>query len=159
MVTVRPGTAAEVPAVAEVWRAAWHDGHRGHVPAALLAARDAAYFRARAAAMVDGTLVAVDGDGRIAGVVIVSDDEVFQLAVDRSTRRGGVGGLLLAAAEARIAAGHDRAWLAVVPGNAPARAFYARHGWTDGGPLSYAAPTATGPLPVPVRRYTKALAR
>ncbi|MFL6076144.1 MAG: GNAT family N-acetyltransferase [Mycobacteriales bacterium] len=159
MVRVRAGTAADVPVAAEVWRAAWYDGHRGHVPDALLAARDPGYFHATAAALAGGTLLAVDPDDRIVGLVIVKDDELVQLAVDRTARRGGVGALLLAAAEARIAAtGHDRAWLAVVPGNTTARAFYERHGWTDDGPLTYAAPAATGgPVPVPVRRYLKAL--
>src|SRR5256885_1642559 len=101
----------------------------------------------------------VDEDARIAGLGPVKDDGVFQLAVDRPARRGGVGALLLAAAETRIAAdGHDLAWLAVVPGNTTARAFYERHGWTDDGPLTYAAPTATGtPVPVAVHRYVKPL--
>jgi GNAT superfamily N-acetyltransferase len=161
MVRIRPATAADVPVAAEIWRAAWYDGHRGHVPDALLAARDPEYFHTRATELAGGTLLAVDADGgdRIAGLVIVENDEVLQLAVDRTARRGGVGALLLAAAEARIAAaGHGRAWLAVVPGNATARAFYERHGWTDDGPLTYAAPTATGAaVPVPVRRYVKPL--
>lgn len=159
MVRIRPAAAADVPVAAEVWRAAWYDGHRGHVPDALLAARDAEYFHTRAAALAGGMLLAVDDDDRIAGLVLVKDDEVFQLAVDRTARRGGVGALLLAAAETRIAAdGHDLAWLAVVPGNTTARAFYERHGWTDDGPLTYAAPAATGtPVPVPVHRYVKPL--
>src|SRR4051812_38172933 len=107
MLRIQPAAAADVPVAAEVWRAAWYDGHRGHVPDALLAARDAEYFHTRAAALAGGMLLAIgadDDDERIAGLVIVKDDEVFQLAVDRTARRGGVGALLLAAAEARIAA-------------------------------------------------------
>ena len=67
--------------------------------------------------MIEATLVAVDDHDHIRGLVIVSADEVFQLAVDRRHRRSGVGAALLTAAEKRIAAAHDRAWMAVVPGN------------------------------------------
>jgi hypothetical protein len=61
--------------------------------------------------------------------------------------------LLAVAVQEIRRAGHDRAWLAVVAGNARARAFYARQGWTDGGPFSYLADTEHGPMAVPAHRY------
>ena len=52
-------------------------------------------------------------------------------------------------AERQVAAnGHDTAWLAVVPGNARARAFYEKAGWPDEGPFDYAA-EGEQPIAVP----------
>jgi ribosomal protein S18 acetylase RimI-like enzyme len=53
--------------------------------------------------------------------------------------------------------GYSKAWLAVVAGNARARAFYERTGWRGEGPFDYAAATEDGPIAVPCRRYTKFL--
>jgi hypothetical protein len=52
-------------------------------------------------------------------------------------------------------AGHARAWLAVATGNARARRFYERSGWTDDGAFDYPAATEAGPIPVPCHRYVK----
>lgn len=152
---LRPATPADAPTVARVWRAAWLDGHTGHVPDALLAARAPGYFAEQAARRVPATTLAVDPDGPVLGLTIVEDDELVQLAVDGGARRGGVGTALLTAAELDIATRAPRAWLAVVPGNTRARAFYERNGWSDAGPLSYPAPAAGGTVPVPVHRYVK----
>jgi hypothetical protein len=46
--TLRRATPADADAVARVWRAAWLDGHLGHVPDALLAARGEDYFAEQA---------------------------------------------------------------------------------------------------------------
>jgi len=63
---------------------------------------------------------------------------------------------LLAEAERLVALnGHERPWLAVVEGNARARRFYERNGWTDEGPFDYPVQSADGPIPVPCRRYVK----
>jgi ribosomal protein S18 acetylase RimI-like enzyme len=125
------------------------------VPDALLAVRGEDYFAEQAAARAAQTTLATDPDGRVLGLTIVHDDELVQVAVDGEVRRGGVGTTLLSAAERDIATRAPRAWLAVVPGNARARAFYERNGWTDQGPLSYDAPAADGTVPVPVHRYVK----
>lgn len=64
----------------------------------------------------------------------------------------------MAEAERQVKAnGHGRAWLAVVAGNARARAFYERTGWYDEGPFDYAAAGEDGPIAVPSHRYTKLL--
>jgi len=158
VVTLRPASRDELETVADVWRAAWHDGHRGHVPEALVAARDRAYFEARSAALLDHVTVAVER-GELLGVVIVAADELQQLMVTAGARGRGVGGTLLAAAEEQVrAAGHGEIWLAVVPGNTTARRFYAAHGWVDRGAETYDALTLAGAtVPVPVHRYVKAL--
>jgi GNAT superfamily N-acetyltransferase len=95
-------------------------------------------------------------DGEIAGFVLVVDDEVEQVYVSAAHRGTGVADALLAEAERRVrASGHARAWLAVVAGNARARAFYERAGWRDEGPFDYGAAGDNGTIAVPCRRYTK----
>lgn len=65
-------------------------------------------------------------------------------------RGTGVAATLLAEAERLVAtSGHRRAWLAVAVGNARARRFYARQGWTDEGPFDYPAATEVGVIAVP----------
>ena len=158
VVTLRPASTADADTVAEVWQGAWHDGHRGHAPDALIEARDATYFRQRARALVDHITVAEEED-QLLGVVIVKDDELQQLMVTAAARGRGVGGLLIAEAERQVAAaGHPEIWLAVVPGNGSARRFYEGQGWVDRGEETYDAVTLSGEtVPVPVCRYVKAL--
>jgi putative acetyltransferase len=154
-VVLRPGTADDADAVAEVWHRGWHDGHAGHVPDGLTAARTLPAFRERTAAAVEVTTVAEAG-GQVAGFVMVVGDEVEQVFVDRPHRGSGLAGLLLAEAERQVASlGYDVAWLAVVAGNARARRFYERSGWTDEGDLPYEVTAAGETFVSPCRRYTK----
>jgi ribosomal protein S18 acetylase RimI-like enzyme len=154
-VSLRRATAADVAAIARIWREGWPDGHEGHVPDALAAERTPASFGGRALERVSQTWVAED-DGAVAGFVVIVDDEVEQIYVDRRWRGQGVAQRLLRHAEAVIGqGGHRTAWLAVVAGNARARRFYARLGWHDRGPFTYQAQTATGTVPVPAHRYER----
>lgn len=158
VVSLRRATTDDAARVAEVWRSAWHDGHRGRVPEELIEARDPAYFAARSVALADHVTVAED-EGELLGVLIVKDDELQQLMVAGVARGRGVGGLLLAEAERQVGeAGYDEIWLAVVPANTSARRFYEDHGWVDRGEESYDAVTLAGStVPVPVCRYAKGL--
>jgi ribosomal protein S18 acetylase RimI-like enzyme len=158
VVTIRPAQPDDAPEVAAVWQAAWHDGHRGHVPDALVEARDGAYFAQRSRDLLDHVTVAVDGE-RVLGVLITSGDELQQLMVSDAARGRGVGGLLLAEAERLVGAdGFSRIWLAVVPGNTTARRFYESHGWVDRGEEVYDAVTLQATtVAMPVRRYVKDL--
>ena len=150
----RPGDAGDV---AEIWQLGWRDGHLGFVPRELVEVRTEASFRARAAERVGDTTVAIV-DGAVAGFVMVVDDEVEQVYVSRLHRGTGVAAVLIAEAERRVGAnGYSEAWLAVVAGNARARAFYERTGWSDEGPFDYVTPAEGGPISVPCRRYTKLL--
>jgi GNAT superfamily N-acetyltransferase len=98
-------------------------------------------------------------DDAVAGFVMVVDDEVEQVYVSIDHRGTGVAAVLLAEAERLVEVnGHARAWLAVVAGNARARRFYQRNGWTDEGLFAYPAASATGPIPVPCHRYVKRVA-
>ena len=153
--TLRPGTAADAAAVADIWYAGWHDAHPGHVPEGLTERRTLEAFHDRAPSRVDDTTVA-EIDGAIAGFIMVVGDEVEQVYVGHGHRGSGVADLLLDEAERQVAAGgHDVAWLAVVVGNQLARAFYEKRGWVDGGDLPYEV-TALGQTYLsPCRRYVK----
>jgi ribosomal protein S18 acetylase RimI-like enzyme len=153
---IRAAAGTDVDAIAEVWHRAWSDGHRGHVPEALLPFRELEHFRERVPARIARTTVAAL-DSRVVGFVTVHDDEVEQVFVVASARGRGIADALLRHAETAIARDFDTAWLAVVEGNARARRFYDRQGWRDAGPLEYAAEIPGGTLPVPTRRYEKRL--
>ena len=158
VVTLRPAQPEDTAAVAEVWQAAGTTATAGHVPDALIEARDPAYFEARSRELVDHVTVAVDGD-ELLGVLLVTADELQQIMISAAARGRGVGGLLLAEAERLVAAaGHDEIWLAVVPGNTSARRFYERRGWVDRGEETYdAVSLGGGTVAVSVCRYVKGL--
>lgn len=160
-VQLRPGVAADIDAIARIWHEGWRDAHIGRVPDALLEHRRPEDLRQRIPVRLGTTTVATTpvSDGpRVAGFVTVHDDEIEQIYVDAVERGSGVAQRLLAHGEAVIAAHHDRAWLAVVAGNARARRFYERNGWVDAGPFDNPAWTTTGGvIPVPTRRYEKQL--
>ncbi|MFD9909254.1 GNAT family N-acetyltransferase [Streptomyces sp. NPDC059063] len=156
---LRPARAGDAAAIARIWHEGWNDGHRGHVPTALLAVRTPESFVLRAPRRVDDTVVATVA-GAVAGFVMVVDDEVEQVYVSRDHRGTSVAVALLAEAERLVAAkGHRRAWLAVVNGNARARRFYERNGWRDEGLFEYLAASAGGPIHVACHRYVKAVNR
>jgi GNAT superfamily N-acetyltransferase len=151
--TIRPAAPDDAPRIAEVWQAAWLDGHLGHVPDELVAHRGSDSFRTRAADMIDRTLVA-DADGIVVGFVTLKGDELEQLFVDATARGTGVARDLLAEGARRlVAAGHPQPWLAVATGNARARHFYEREGWRDAGHIAYAAPVEGGVVTVSCHRY------
>lgn len=162
MTTIRPATADDMAAVADLWHEGWHSGHAGHVPQGLTDLRTLAAFHERTPPRAGETTVAVtdveDADGAVLGFVMVVDDEVEQVFVAPAWRGTGVAADLLAEAERQVAAaGHDEAWLAVVEGNARARRFYEKCGWVDTGDLPYEV-TAGGEVFVsPCRRYAKRL--
>ena len=157
---LRPATATDVEPLAEMFHRGWHDAHAGHVPDGLTQRRTLDAFRDRVTARVrdtDDTTIA-EVDGTLAGFIMIAGAEVEQVYVDRSFRGSGLAATLLAEAERQVAAaGHDETWLAVVVGNARARAFYERQGWVDQGDLAYQV-TALGETYLsPCRRYVKAL--
>src|SRR5215218_8422004 len=128
---LRPGTAGDAETVADIWHAGWHVSHPGHVPDGLTARRTLEAFRDRSPGRVADTTVA-ELHGAVVGFIMVTGDEVEQVYVDPSHFGTGVATDLLAEAERQVgAAGHPVAWLAVARGNARARRFYERQGWTD----------------------------
>ena len=140
--------------IATVWYSAWRDGHVGHVPDDLVRQRTPEEFIARVPARIPATSV-IDDDMGVVGFVTVRDDELEELFVDRRGRATGVADALLGHGERVIAERYDVAWLAVVAGNARARRFYERQGWSDTGAITYVAETITGPVDVATQRYEK----
>jgi GNAT superfamily N-acetyltransferase len=161
MIELRPAHKQDAEQIAAIWQQGWRDGHLGNVPDVLVEARAPESFRARAAERVADTTVAViaqKAGEEVAGFVMVVGDEVEQVYVAAAHRGSDVAGTLLAEAERQVAAsGHPVAWLAVVPGNARARRFYERNGWTDDGPFDYEAAHDGQIIPVPCRRYVKSV--
>jgi GNAT superfamily N-acetyltransferase len=131
--------------------------HLEHVPQALVDVRTEESFGTRAAERIGDTTVATV-DGAVAGFIMVVDDEVEQVYVAAASRGTGVADALIRESESQVlAGGHEKAWLAVVAGNARARAFYERAGWIDEGGFDYEASVEGGTITVPCRRYTKLL--
>ena len=156
---IRAARTEDAEAVAEIWEHGWRDGHLGNVPDELVAVRTDESFDVRAAERTGDTTVATV-DGEVAGFVMVVGDEVEQVYVSSRHRGTGVANVLLTEAERQVAAaGHARAWLAVVAGNVRARRFYERHGWADEGLFEHHAPDATAAVVVPAHRYVKRVAR
>ena len=156
MTAIRPAVPADMAAVADLWHVGWHDAHPGHVPDGLTAARTLAAFHERTPTRVGDTTVAVADDGELLGFVMVVADEVEQVFVGRDARGSGLAAALLDEAERRVAAsGRTSAWLAVVAGNARARRFYERQGWTDEGDLPYEVTAGGRTYVSPCRRYVK----
>jgi GNAT superfamily N-acetyltransferase len=79
----------------------WFDGHAGHVPAGAGRGADPGVVRRTGQGGIGKTWVAAAG-GAVAGFVVVVDDEVEQVHVDRSWRGLGVAERLLRRAEAVI---------------------------------------------------------
>jgi GNAT superfamily N-acetyltransferase len=151
---LRAASVDDVDSIAALWHHGWIDGHVGHVPEALHAHRRWEDFVRRVPPRIPSTTVATLGP-EIVGFVTLHDDEVEQLYVAASARGSGVAAVLLGHGEQLIAQRYSTAWLAVAVGNARARRFYARQGWSDAAALDYPAETAAGPIVVPCRRYEK----
>jgi GNAT superfamily N-acetyltransferase len=128
-------------ALAALWHQGWHDGHGAHTPAAVVAARTAAYFRCRVPDLGDGLRVA-GPDGQPLGMCLTDGDEIDLLFVAPAARGTGLAGRLLADGESRLrAAGITEARLVCVTGNQRAMRFYIRSGWH---PLQETAVPADG---------------
>jgi len=151
---LRPASLSDVDAIAALWHSGWIDGHLGHVPEALHAHRRPADFQRRVPPRIPTTTVATLGP-ELVGFVTLHDDEIEQLYVAASARGGGVAMALIRHGERMIAERYATAWLAVAVGNARARRFYEKQGWSDVAALDYPAETAAGPILLPCRRYEK----
>ncbi len=158
MLSLRAATVEDADPIAELWHRGWRDGHVGHVPAALLPERGLESFRRRVPERLSQSTLALIGS-TVVGFVTVHDDELEQLYVAESARGRGVAVALIRHGEARIGERFELAWLAVAVGNARARRFYSREGWSDAGAFDYAAPIEGGTLSVPCHRYEKRVSR
>jgi ribosomal protein S18 acetylase RimI-like enzyme len=142
-VELRDAVSADAAALADLNTASWRAAYAGIIPAAFLTALDVPaweqYLLARIGDPHSFTVVALSG-GRLVGFVSggplrdepgVVAGEVYAIYVAPEHYGGGVGGLLLTEAEARLAAGgFADAWLWVFTRNRAGRRFYERRGWS-----------------------------
>ena len=152
---VTPAGETEVPQIAALWHAGWHEGHGDIVPDALLASRTLAEFTDRTRTHLDATRVARVG-GVLAGFFMTQGDELYQFYVDAAFRGQGVAAALMQVAEATLPRG--RVWLACTVGNDRAARFYEKCGWHRSATERYEVETAAGAQAVTVWRFVKVLA-
>ena len=156
--TPRPAAAADIPAVAALWHAVWHETHAPLAAPELVAERGYDSFLARVERLAPDLRVAGPADGLL-GFCATLNDELHALFLAPAARGTGLAPVLLADGEARLAAaGHNVIWLSCVIGNAPAHRFYERHGWTLRGPREIALNIASGTIPGTVDIFDKAIA-
>jgi GNAT superfamily N-acetyltransferase len=155
---VRPAENRDLEPLAQLWFDGWRDAHEAIVPAELTRLRTLESFRARMQRGLANVRVA-GPPGAPLGFSMVKDDELYQLYVSAQARGTGVAAALIADAEARIAAtAFNTAWLACAIGNHRAARFYEKSGWRRAGTMVIDSETSSGPFPLDVWRYEKALA-
>ncbi len=154
---VRPADITEIDQLATLWHEGWRDAHERIVPAALARFRTGDSFRERLRAAL--AEVRVTGSlGAPCGFSMLKGDELYQLFVGRQWRGAGIAALLIADAEARLAARNvDTAWLHCAIGNLRAARFYEKCGWHRAGIEVSPLETPEGVIALEVWRYEKQL--
>lgn len=150
-VTVRTAVLDDAAAMGEAHVAAWQGAYRGIMPDSFLDALDpqerAQQWQAvieRSPTPTEGRRLVAELDGDVVGVALVwaaRDDgsppglgELILINLAPIAWGTGAGTALLAECEASLAAcGYAEAILWVATGNARARRFYEREGWSDDG--------------------------
>lgn len=154
---MRDATQAEIDHLARLWFDGWQDAHAEILPEKLKELRTLGSFRERMRAALGNVRVA-GPVGAPTGFCMLKDDELYQLYVSAQARGLGVAAVLVADAEARLAAAGARtAWLACAIGNERAARFYEKCGWSRTGVMVYRLETAEGIFPLEVWRYEKSL--
>jgi ribosomal protein S18 acetylase RimI-like enzyme len=146
MVTVRPATVADAPAMGRLHVRAWQAAYRGDMPDEYL---DGLRAEDRAAYWDSvlrrehrrGVVLVVERDGEVVGFAAAGPSqgpegagELYAIDVDPDHWGTGAGRALLEEAQAELARlGADEWVLWVLPGNARARRFYEIAGWVADG--------------------------
>jgi ribosomal protein S18 acetylase RimI-like enzyme len=146
MVTVRPATVADAPAMGRLVVRAWRAAYRGHMPDdyldGLRAEDRAAYWDgALRREGRRGVALVAERDGEVVGFAALGPSpdpegagELYAINVDPDHWGTGAGRALLEAAQAELdRMGFAELVLWVLPGNARARRFYERAGWAFDG--------------------------
>src|SRR5829696_6955861 len=153
MVTVRPATAADAPAMGRLVVRAWQAAYRGQMPDDYLGglrAEDRAAYWDGALRREDrrGVILVAERDGEVVGFAAAGPSpdpqgagELYAINIDPDHWGGGAGRALLGAAQAELdRMGFAESVLWVLPGNARARRFYERSGWPRTAPRRPARP-------------------
>ena len=153
MAVVRPAVVDDADAIASVQVRAWQVAYRGHMPDEYLDAmsipdRQAGWRAGIAEGATDRAVIVIEDpqDGHVCGFSVVGDPrnegpnapgegELYAINLEPEAWGRGLGVPLIdGAIDALRARGATSAYLWVVEGNARARRFYEREGWTaDGG--------------------------
>jgi ribosomal protein S18 acetylase RimI-like enzyme len=146
MVTVRPATVADAPAMGRLHVRAWQAAYRGHLPDGYLdglRATDRAAYWEGALRREDlrGVILVAERDGEVVGFAAAGPardpegaGELYVLNVHPDHWGTGAGRALLEAAQTELARpGFDETVLWVLSGNARARRFYEIAGWVADG--------------------------
>jgi len=146
MVTVRPATVADAPAMGRLVVRAWRAAYRGHMPDAYLdglrAEDRVAYWDGQLRRESRrGAVLVVERAGEVVGFAAAGPSpdpegagELYAINVDSDHWGTGAGRALLEAAQAELdRMGFTESVLWVLPGNARARRFYERAGWAADG--------------------------
>ena len=156
--TIRSATSADIPAMTRIWHDGWQDGHAALVPAELAAVRTMERFGQRLEDGLADILVATV-DGKVAGLVMLLDDELYQFYVDGVARGTGLAAQLMKAAEAELAKrGQRDVFLYCAVGNDRAARFYDKCGWHRAAAEDIEAADGGVSVMVPVWRYEKRVA-
>lgn len=136
---LRPARAGDLGPVLDVFLTCWRIAYQGLLPQPTLDAMtddEATELWQRALADAGSRVVVAEHEGRVVGVVrwTPGDATVQSLYVHPGHQGQGTGAALLEAATGALAdQGAPVARLWVFAANAPARAFYRRHGWVPDG--------------------------
>lgn len=154
---IRPAEQSEIDYLARLWYDGWQDGHAGISPEELIRRRTLQSFTDRLHADLPNLRVA-GPLGQPTGFSIIKGDELYQFYVSTQARGTGLAALLMADAEACLAAnGVKTAWLACAIGNDRAARFYEKSGWRRVGTITSQLETSDGLFPLEVWRYEKEL--
>lgn len=157
MTDLRPATQDDIPALARLWHAGWHEAHAAYPPEALCRLRTEADFARRLRLALPATRMAGSAL-RPLGFCVIRNDELYQLFVAPGARGSGLAARLLADGEARLTArGVGMARLDIGIGNIRAARFYARHGWQETGTVEAEVDSSAGPFRLPLRVFVKRL--
>jgi ribosomal protein S18 acetylase RimI-like enzyme len=146
MVTVRPATVADAPAMGRLHVRAWRAAYRGQMPDGYLDGlraeeRAAGWERALGRERPRGAILVAERAGEVVGFANLgpAEDpqgagELYAIDVDPAHWGTGAGRALLEAAQAELARlGFAETVLWVLPANARARRFYELAGWAVDG--------------------------
>jgi ribosomal protein S18 acetylase RimI-like enzyme len=146
MVTVRPATVADAPAMGRLHVRAWQAAYRGHMPDGYLDGlraedRAAGWERVLGRGREWGVVLVAEQAGQVTGFANLgpAEDppgagELYAINVDPDAWGTGAGRALLGAAQAELdRMGFAESVLWVLPANARARRFYEIAGWAADG--------------------------
>jgi GNAT superfamily N-acetyltransferase len=154
---IRTARADEVSSVAKLYQAVWHATQAPLQDRAIAALRDDDWFERRIKLATALPLIALL-DGKLVGFAAWSGDLLGQLFIAPEEHGQGIGRGLLLGAEIRMREeGTKLAQLHCLVGNARARRFYERNGWTLKGLESATVESMEGPKKVAHWVMTKPL--